>query len=147
MGSKGCVHERHSQWGGGDSGRYVFPPFFTHRLTFGSLTKRGRETSTWSRCSYFSAPHVADQCECSRYSQDGRPYDCDEEWASELLRRKDIHIKIDVGVGTRNKHSPFKTCFAPREPQRLTQPGASETTMWTCDFSHEYVTINADYRS
>ena len=25
--------------------------------------------------------------------------------------------------------------------------GAEQTTVWTCDFSHEYVTINADYRS
>jgi glutamate N-acetyltransferase/amino-acid N-acetyltransferase len=25
--------------------------------------------------------------------------------------------------------------------------GAIERTMWTCDFSHEYVSINADYRS
>jgi glutamate N-acetyltransferase/amino-acid N-acetyltransferase len=25
--------------------------------------------------------------------------------------------------------------------------GKAQTTVWTCDFSHEYVTINADYRS
>jgi glutamate N-acetyltransferase/amino-acid N-acetyltransferase len=25
--------------------------------------------------------------------------------------------------------------------------GQAEETVWTCDFSHEYVTINADYRS
>lgn len=25
--------------------------------------------------------------------------------------------------------------------------GTAETTMWTCDFSHEYVSINGDYRS
>ena len=25
--------------------------------------------------------------------------------------------------------------------------GNCATTMWTCDFSHEYVTINGDYRS
>jgi glutamate N-acetyltransferase/amino-acid N-acetyltransferase len=25
--------------------------------------------------------------------------------------------------------------------------GAATDTVWTCDFSHEYVTINADYRS
>ncbi len=27
------------------------------------------------------------------------------------------------------------------------QRGSVETTVWTCDFSHDYVTINADYRS
>jgi len=25
--------------------------------------------------------------------------------------------------------------------------GPATDTVWTCDFSHEYVTINADYRS
>jgi glutamate N-acetyltransferase/amino-acid N-acetyltransferase len=25
--------------------------------------------------------------------------------------------------------------------------GTSEATVWTCDFSHDYVSINADYRS
>lgn len=25
--------------------------------------------------------------------------------------------------------------------------GDAETTVWTCDFSHEYVSINGDYRS
>jgi len=25
--------------------------------------------------------------------------------------------------------------------------GDVETTVWTCDLSHDYVTINADYRS
>jgi glutamate N-acetyltransferase/amino-acid N-acetyltransferase len=25
--------------------------------------------------------------------------------------------------------------------------GTATTTVWTCDLSHEYVTINADYRS
>ena len=25
--------------------------------------------------------------------------------------------------------------------------GAASATVWTCDFSHDYVSINADYRS
>jgi len=25
--------------------------------------------------------------------------------------------------------------------------GRAKATVWTCDFSHEYVSINADYRS
>jgi glutamate N-acetyltransferase / amino-acid N-acetyltransferase len=29
----------------------------------------------------------------------------------------------------------------------ILQRGAVNTTVWTCDFSHDYVTINADYRS
>ena len=37
--------------------------------------------------------------------------------------RPDVVIDVDLGVGN------------------------CATTMWTCDFSHEYVTINGDYRS
>ena len=29
----------------------------------------------------------------------------------------------------------------------LLQRGAASTTVWTCDLSHDYVSINADYRS
>jgi glutamate N-acetyltransferase/amino-acid N-acetyltransferase len=29
----------------------------------------------------------------------------------------------------------------------LLNRGTSEGTVWTCDFSHDYVSINADYRS
>ena len=25
--------------------------------------------------------------------------------------------------------------------------GSAETTVWTCDFTHEYISINGDYRS
>ncbi|MEF9924926.1 MAG: bifunctional ornithine acetyltransferase/N-acetylglutamate synthase [Raoultibacter sp.] len=25
--------------------------------------------------------------------------------------------------------------------------GSAHTTVWTCDFSHEYISINGDYRS
>jgi glutamate N-acetyltransferase/amino-acid N-acetyltransferase len=25
--------------------------------------------------------------------------------------------------------------------------GSATATVWTCDFSHDYVTLNADYRS
>jgi glutamate N-acetyltransferase/amino-acid N-acetyltransferase len=27
------------------------------------------------------------------------------------------------------------------------QRGAASETVWTCDFSHDYVTINAEYRT
>ncbi len=29
----------------------------------------------------------------------------------------------------------------------LLHRGAASTTVWTCDLSHDYVSINADYRS
>jgi glutamate N-acetyltransferase/amino-acid N-acetyltransferase len=47
----------------------------------------------------------------------------DEEEALRRFERPEIDVDVDLGAGT------------------------SSTTMWTCDFSHEYVTINGDYRT
>jgi len=47
----------------------------------------------------------------------------DEDKATKLLKNKDIDITVNLGRGD------------------------AETTVWTCDFSHEYVSINASYRS
>lgn len=54
----------------------------------------------------------------------GEPEQVDEARASEILEMEDLEIKIDLGTGG-NKGANF----------------------WTCDFSHEYVTINGDYRT
>lgn len=53
----------------------------------------------------------------------GEPEKVDEERALEILKAEDLIIEIDLGTGD------------------------AETKFWTCDFSHEYVTINGDYRS
>ena len=55
--------------------------------------------------------------------KDGQPFQTDEDRATALVRRHDIHVRIDLGKG---EHT---------------------ATMWTCDFSIDYVKINADYRS
>lgn len=47
----------------------------------------------------------------------------DEARASELLAEEDLEIDVDLAQGS------------------------EEATFWTCDFSHEYVTINGDYRT
>ena len=47
----------------------------------------------------------------------------DEEEALRRFERPEIDIDADLGAG------------------------AAEAMMWTCDFSHEYVTINGDYRT
>lgn len=47
----------------------------------------------------------------------------DEDEALRRFEAPEVVIDIDLGAGT------------------------SSTTMWTCDFSHEYVSINGDYRS
>ena len=49
--------------------------------------------------------------------------DYTEEAGAVVFAQSDISIRIDLGAGQ------------------------GETTVWTCDFSHEYVSINADYRS
>jgi glutamate N-acetyltransferase/amino-acid N-acetyltransferase len=46
-----------------------------------------------------------------------------EAIAAEHMQGQEISIRIDVGVG------------------------AGEATVWTCDLTHQYIDINADYRS
>ncbi|MEY4978384.1 MAG: glutamate N-acetyltransferase/amino-acid acetyltransferase [Pseudomonadota bacterium] len=53
----------------------------------------------------------------------GRHPDYREEDGQRVMKQEDIQVRIGLGRGS-----------------------ASET-VWTCDFSHDYVTINADYRS
>ncbi|KAF2727067.1 bifunctional ornithine acetyltransferase/N-acetylglutamate synthase protein-like protein [Polyplosphaeria fusca] len=54
----------------------------------------------------------------------GEPEQVDERRASEILKEEDLHIKV-----------------------RLSEKFEEEAVVWTCDFSHEYVTINGDYRT
>jgi len=53
----------------------------------------------------------------------GRHPDYREEQGQAVMRQSEIVVRVDLGRGTATQ------------------------TVWTCDFSHEYVTINADYRS
>jgi glutamate N-acetyltransferase / amino-acid N-acetyltransferase len=66
----------------------------------------------------------------------------------------ELHLD-DVHVATRGGRNPS---YREEDGQRvMTQSeitvrvglgrGAASETVWTCDFSHDYVTINADYRS
>jgi len=54
----------------------------------------------------------------------GVPHDDRADRAAHVLQEKTITIAIDLGTG-----------------------GTGEATMWTCDFSAEYVRINAEYRT
>lgn len=65
----------------------------------------------------------ADGSEPLKLLVNGEPELVDEDRASEILAHEDLIIDIDLGTGD------------------------SSTKFWTCDFSHEYVTINGDYRS
>ena len=53
----------------------------------------------------------------------GLPIPFDEDEALRRFERPEIDINVDLGAGT------------------------SSTIIWTCDFSHDYVTINGDYRT
>lgn len=55
--------------------------------------------------------------------RNGLPVPFDEEEALRRFQASEILLEADLGAGD------------------------AQTTMWTCDFSHEYVSINGDYRS
>jgi glutamate N-acetyltransferase/amino-acid N-acetyltransferase len=50
-----------------------------------------------------------------------------EEDGQRVMKQEEITVRVDLG--------------------RAEGAHAARATVWTCDFSHEYVTINADYRS
>lgn len=52
-----------------------------------------------------------------------RARDFDEARLTDHMKGAEIHIEVDLGVGT------------------------GEARVWTCDLTHGYITINADYRS
>lgn len=54
----------------------------------------------------------------------GEPEQVDETRASEILESEDLELTIDLGTG-----------------------GGQCCEFWTCDLTHDYVTINKDYRS
>jgi glutamate N-acetyltransferase/amino-acid N-acetyltransferase len=56
-----------------------------------------------------------------RLVQGGMPLVVDLDAASQLLRRENVYITLDLGLGS------------------------ADTTVWTCDFSKEYVEVNAHY--
>jgi len=55
--------------------------------------------------------------------ENGMPTDYQESQASEVMAEPSIYITLDCGMGD------------------------GQATIWTCDISHEYVSINADYRT
>ena len=53
----------------------------------------------------------------------GTPTGFDEDAATAVFAQPDINLHLSIGTGT------------------------GEATVWTCDLTHDYVTINADYRT
>lgn len=58
----------------------------------------------------------------------GEPEAVDETRAAQILAEEDLEILVDLGGGADGT-------------------GKEEASYWFCDFSHEYVTINGDYRT
>ena len=71
----------------------------------------------------FDAGYLSVSIEGLEVVHEGLPTVYDEADAAALMQLDDIHV--DVCVGT----------------------DAGKATFWTCDLSHDYVTINADYRT
>ena len=65
---------------------------------------------------------AADDCGLKIFGS-GTPTDYQEEQATEIMLTPSIYITLDCGLGT------------------------AGATVWTCDISHDYITINGDYRS
>lgn len=62
----------------------------------------------------------------------GEPENVDEARAKEILEIEDLEILVKLSDGMTTEDTDKRQGCA---------------TMWTCDFSHEYVTINGDYRT
>jgi len=60
----------------------------------------------------------------------GEPEQVDEERAKQILEMEDLEILVKL-TDTPGKKGPSRF----------------QELFWTCDFSHEYVTINGDYRT
>ncbi|KAK4684832.1 glutamate N-acetyltransferase / amino-acid N-acetyltransferase, partial [Tremellales sp. Uapishka_1] len=72
----------------------------------------------------FLPPSTSANPSALRLLTNGEPEpEIDEARASEILAEEDLEVEVDLGSG---EH---------------------EARVWTCDFSHEYVTINGSYRS
>jgi glutamate N-acetyltransferase/amino-acid N-acetyltransferase len=61
----------------------------------------------------------------------GEPEQVDEERAKQILEMEDLEILVKLND----------------VPGKSTESEGVEEVFWTCDFSHEYVTINGDYRT
>lgn len=61
----------------------------------------------------------------------------------------DVHVAVDGGRNPAYQEEDGQRVMKQQEitVRVLLGRGDAAQTVWTCDFSHEYVTINADYRS
>ena len=77
------------------------------------------QTSLWAA----PGEAIADDDRGLKIFSRGAPTDYEEEQAAAIMSAASIYLTLDCGLGT------------------------AGATIWTCDISHDYITINGDYRS
>lgn len=65
-----------------------------------------------------------------KFLDKGVPAVVHEERAKEVMEQEDVEIMVDL-----------------RDDGKVREGGAEETVYWTCDLTHEFVTINSDFRT
>lgn len=80
----------------------------------------------------------------------GEPEAVDEERAKVILEMEDLEIWVRLDDGAEKEAvEKWARGYEERAEVKLDRAavGKGEAVVWTCDFSHEYVTINGDYRT
>lgn len=88
----------------------------------------------------------ADGSEELRLLTRGEPEEIDEARAKVILEMEDleIYVRLDDGPPALSGEDSAQQVGKKGEPS---EQKVFEAVIWTCDFSHEYVTINGDYRT
>ncbi|KIW76161.1 glutamate N-acetyltransferase/amino-acid acetyltransferase [Fonsecaea pedrosoi CBS 271.37] len=114
---KTALYGKDANWG-----RILCAIGYTPNISLSSAT--GSVIPTRTNVSFVPAENSKSKAEgVLKLLVNGEPQTVDEARAARLLEDEDLIIDVDLGVGREDGY------------------------YWTCDFSHEYVTINGDYRT
>jgi glutamate N-acetyltransferase/amino-acid N-acetyltransferase len=82
---------------------------------------------------------------------DGEPQRVDEARAREILEHEDLEIVVHLRKEKKKKGDVVgekeRGGATDGDADAEAEADDTEACYWTCDFSHEYITINADYRT
>lgn len=127
---KTALYGKDANWGRilcaiGYAGEIMYGPSISSRhgsIPSAKRSERARQIPSTTSVSFVPA----DGSEELKLLVRGEPQTVDEERAKEILEMEDLEIYVDMSDGAIH----------------LPKPNATEAKVWTCDFSHEYVTIN-----
>ena len=83
----------------------------------------------------------------------GEPEDVQEDRAKEILEMEDLEILVNLndtipGADKAKGDTDVDAeGIAKKKRSKQDEPRHGQAVVWTCDLSHEYVTINGDYRT